>query len=525
MRSLVVLAAVLVQLAAGLAWCATSSAASSLPSHDFTTAVHTYWSSADSVRLLMVVVYPDGAQDLPILAVMHGYSQDMTAVHGTQLLLAERGLFTVAPAMRGRNASGGFPDDSAWEITDIVDAVEEARLLYPDETDGGNLNVIGFSGGGGNVFGCLSKFPDTFRFGGAYFGMADYGFDLTYGWYHYGGWSYQSMLRERIGGSPEQVPDAYMARSSLLAVRNNRYTRLQMYVDSEETICPVYNDTTYLRIALDLGHTNVSLNISTPDSLYRWYHSLPHNQPDLIRSFDYFVPGILGGTYAQPVLDRAGEQTILGYLRTEPYELVLAGGLDEVADLSYDIAGTASSPDEAWWFELASRTGRIDPAQLIVHGLAPTTLHVVEEEDVTQGTVQTHLVWSDGVGTLEVAAIVDTVTAFGVYEQSTAGIRGPATSTARQPLLKIFPNPFRHTLVIRGTARADRPVTIYDVAGRLVARLQPSVACIDCENGQTEWRWSGRSNSSDTRWSSGVYFVVLEGHDGMVLGRRVVRIE
>jgi pimeloyl-ACP methyl ester carboxylesterase len=423
-----------------------------------------YQSGHDGVTLQANAIYPDSTpHPPPILFVLHGYTNDMNAVFATQAMLADRGLFTIGPAMRGRDGSGGTPDDSAWELQDIVDAIPIVGRQFPAEADTGNVNVVGYSGGGGNTFGLMSKFPDTFRLAAAFFGMSDYGYDLMHGWYEYGGQGYQSVLRQRIGGSPYDVPNLYMARSSLLAVRNNRYTAFQMYVDSQEATCPAYNDTTYLRIAADIGLANVSLDMSNPSSPYRWTHGYPSDYPDLVVAFDYFVPGILAGSYPAPVVDHTGEQTVIGYVSVRPYTLVLSDGKSEVADLTYDVSGDTETRARAWTFELSSRTGWVPVYTLLCHGFAPLTSYTFEDEDVTHGVMRTSQVRTDSSGELRLGSFLNTVSRLRIYRTDAAAVDGKQVRSAN---IAVYPNPFGEAFTLRSPGPAR--ISIYDCQGRLI---------------------------------------------------------
>jgi hypothetical protein len=470
------------------------------PATAFQSAVHVYPSSVDGVSLIMSVVYPDTARGCPILAVMHGYSGGMQEVFQTQILLAERGLFTVAPSMRGRNNSGGSADDGGWELTDILDAIETVKTLYAGVVDAGNVNLIGFSGGGGNTFGCMSKFPDAFRLAAEFFGMSDYGYDPIHGWYHYGGEGVQPTLRARIGGAPEDVPDRYMARNSLLAVENCRRTAFHLFVDSAETTCPPYNDTTYARIALDAGLTNVALHVSTPDSLYRWLHGYPSQVPDLLQGIDRLLPGIFAGSYPAPAIEPAGDFTVLGYLRTAAFTIVPADGLSEVADLTYDISGTATTPQDAWSFALTSRTGPVSTLRLTLRGLAPSATYWVEDADVTHGTQHETLVDTDAAGVLSYATVLDTVSSIRVYRADTQGVEDLPSGTR----VTTFPNPCRGQLTILLRAPAAQSPRLVDVSGRTIAVLgRPAVSGERCV-----WRWDG-TDSGGAAAPNGVYYFVL----------------
>ncbi len=499
--------------------------------------LHAYTSSHDGVTLYMRVIYPDGGTNRPIIAVMHGYSGAMEHVYAAQEILADRGLFTVAPAMRGRDGSGGVPDDSAWELTDIVDAIEAVKQLYPAETDEDNVNLLGYSGGGGNVFGCLSKFPDTFRFAAAFFGMSDYGHDPTYGWYAYGGTGYQATLRQRIGGAPEEVPDRYMARNSLLAVENNRYTTFQMYVDEEENVCPAYNDTTYLRLAENLGHTNVSLNMSGPDSLHRWLHGYPPGS-HLVYAFSLFVPYIMLGSYPPPDLEPVGHQTVLGYLSVTPYRIVLGDGMSEVAGMSYDVSGTAAGPGDAWQFEIQSRTARIDSLRIELRGLRPTTLYAFEHEDLTHGEFHQTMISTDRLGRLDARAFVDTLSCFRFYEAPVGDATDPASRAdppAAQTILALraFPNPCNGILNLQADLLGqDQPcrALICDINGRPVSQPRLAGRSIRAASGgpgapieRLEFQWDGRDRKGQ-RLPGGLYFAVLRCGSRIEM-RRVIVVE
>jgi hypothetical protein len=101
-----------------------------------------------------------------------------------------------------------------------------------------------------------------------------------------------------------------------------------------------------------------------------------------------------------------------------------------------------------------------------------------------------------GVATLAELARLDTV--------STS-----VPAIALDPGLKVGPNPARGEISIEmavGAARAQA-VDIYDVAGRLVTSVRPTV-----ENGLAQALWHG-DDASGAKVSAGIYFVKVQGHD------------
>ncbi len=191
------------------------------------------------ISLNAAVVYPSTlatGSAAPVAVVMHGYSpasgninQYLTVANS----LARKGFVAIVVAMRGRDGSEGKRDSGGLEIYDIFDGVEHIKAdpFFADKIDATNLHISGYSGGGGNVMSSLTKFPDYFNLGAAFFGMSDYGYDLQNGWYNNGanyGNPRTPILDTDVGnpnlGSPE-VLDRYLARASNQASKNNPYQR------------------------------------------------------------------------------------------------------------------------------------------------------------------------------------------------------------------------------------------------------------------------------------------------------------
>lgn len=290
----------------------------------------TYSSSVDGTSPLYAdVAYDDAKSVLPIMVVMHGYAGDRSIMAETLERLAEKGLFATAPDMRGHGDSAGKRDSGGVEIMDIYDAIACVQNSFGNWIDPVNVNIVGYSGGGGNVFSCVTKFPDFFRSANAFFGISDYAH-----WYKHLP-QYVPQLAADIGGSPDDVPDRFMARNSLLGVVNNPYTAIQLFHDEEEQSCPPYFNTEYKRIADALRYDNVILHESRVGDERRWIHGYPRKGSDVIKAEDFFVPGILAGTYPKPVLREKGKLVIAGYLKTRLFTIWLGDGQNTVAECNH----------------------------------------------------------------------------------------------------------------------------------------------------------------------------------------------
>jgi len=240
----------------------------------------TYQSTLDNLNLRIDVSYNPQNNHAPIVLVLHGYSGPFP---GEDIIerLAQKGVFAIKAYKRGSTKgdirfSDVVPDDSGRETRDFVDAVEYVKANFSQYVDPENVNVIGYSGGGGNTYSLLGKFPDYFRSAAIYFGMSDYGDDPVYGWYNNGAaggqggngvGDYRPIIESRIGGAPSAVPANYRARDMSLAAKNNPYTQIHLFYDKDEKICPVTHAERYTNNAA--GFTNIISHISDENTYSR----------------------------------------------------------------------------------------------------------------------------------------------------------------------------------------------------------------------------------------------------------------
>lgn len=235
----------------------------------------TYSSTIDSITNLFVrVAYKGDGSNLPLVILMHGFSQDATIFNDSTLRRwAAYGVFVAAVGMRGRNSASGTRDTSARELYDIADAVAFLRNTFP--IDQQRVAVVGYSGGGGNVYGLCSKFPDLFCLSACFFGISDYGYDEAFGWYAQTTSGSQEILETDIGGNPSEVPNEYKSRDHRWSASNYK-GRLRIYHDAEDSNVNV-NHSTRLIDQLDAdGFTNYVYNQSESSDTVRWLHGIPN---------------------------------------------------------------------------------------------------------------------------------------------------------------------------------------------------------------------------------------------------------
>lgn len=291
-----------------------------------------YQSSIDDLDGLKAsVIYEDDPTDKPILVVMHGFSEGAAAITATtRLRLAAYGVVVLTVSMRGRDGSTGSADYGAREIQDIVDAVEYLKERIP-EVDQEQVYVLGYSGGGGNAFSSISKFPDYFNGAISYFGISDYG-----AWYPVSGSSRQALMDAGIGDNPTNAPDSYLARKSVDAV-TNYLGHLWMFHDESDLIVPVSNSDN-VRDTLDLASmTNYEYHRSDSGDATRWNHGYPDSQSSLIAGEIEFMPEIAAKSLPVQIVPESGTLQIAGYLVTKRFALWLGTGTEEFGEVIYNM--------------------------------------------------------------------------------------------------------------------------------------------------------------------------------------------
>jgi pimeloyl-ACP methyl ester carboxylesterase len=298
-----------------------------------------YYNPLDGTGPLhLLVALPRIERPLPLLIVMHGYSQgaDRNTVASVVLRLAELHELVVAGLdLRGRGGSAGVRDSGGREVSDIHAACEFLCVRFGYRIDRENLAILGYSGGGGNVFSVLAKCPGLFRSAFSFFGISDYAY-----WFDHGAEGrHRAQLTADVGGHPGQVLHRYAARNSLLGVANSRLTDVHLFWDAEETVCPAFFNRAFAREARRLGQDNVTLHESRPGDRLRWHHGYPGDHSDLVEAEPFIAECVHGPHVPAPVLPPEGSLTVVGYLITGAFTVTLGDLTDSVAHLEYDLSG------------------------------------------------------------------------------------------------------------------------------------------------------------------------------------------
>jgi len=291
-----------------------------------------YPSSQDpSLRLFADFAVPDRPRR--ILVSMHGWHGQVKKPHTDNVApAASDDWFRIAPEMRGRGDSTGRPDCNGWELQDVIDAVEFAKARFADRiADPPCTALSGGSGGGGNVFSLLGKFPDYFSRARSECGISD--FALWFRNDQDGEFRDELEGQGWIGGTPDTRPEAYRSRGGLTTVAN-LLTPLIIFHGETDIRVPVEHSRLYAAEARRLGKGHLVT-----------YHELKGvgtrshfgNATEEQLAFRKQAGEAFLRENPRPIaVPRSGRFVVAGYLKTREFEVIL-DSIDHIGEIVYDL--------------------------------------------------------------------------------------------------------------------------------------------------------------------------------------------
>ena len=276
--------------------------------------------------LWATVVYKSDVLHAPLMVVQCGYNGNRSLVAHSALRMAQHRNFCLCIDIRGRGDSAGKVDDGGLEIMDIYDGIQAAIQRYPDQIDPQRISIIGYSNGGSNAFFAAVRFPYLFRGAMSFFGIPDYGLLATRNT------CYADRTTAAVGGTVTELPDKYLVRNTTLAVGNLCGTRFHLACDAEEQMCPMYLQEAFIDAVKENNHPALILHLSKPGDTHRWFHG--YNDGYLDAAEDRFMDDI-GNISAPPAMKPTGELTVLGFIVTPKFCIVLGKGDDAAARVKY----------------------------------------------------------------------------------------------------------------------------------------------------------------------------------------------
>ncbi len=278
----------------------------------------------EGVKIAIAVYKP--LSPSPVLLVSHGWHGSIRKPDpGSEN--PNPGFLTIHVDMRGREYSTGRPDCNGYELYDFYDAYKYALAKYPALiSDTGQVYFSGESGGGGNGFSILGKFPDLFCNACILCGISDYA-----EWFKNDKiGEFRDEMLPWIGFPPEQNPGAYAARSGITTVRNLLTPVYIVHGETDIRVPSAHSRTFYekaKKLKKDVEYLELK-NVGTRDH----YGNITENQ---IREKDEFIRRALS-KHPNPVLPEKGDMIVAGYLVTKHFSVFL-NSIDEVGEIKYDL--------------------------------------------------------------------------------------------------------------------------------------------------------------------------------------------
>ncbi len=282
-------------------------------------------SITNGVKIGIVVYKP--ARPSRILLMSHGWHQSVTPPQKNAENL-NKDFLTIQVDMRGRKYSTGKADCNGYELYDFYDAYQYVVKNYGKYiSDASQVYYLGGSGGGGNGYGLLGKFPDLFCSAVISCGPSDYA-----------AWFKQDTLGEFrddmipwIGSTPAQNMQAYQSRSGITTVKN-LLTPVYICHGDKDVRVPVNHSRNYYQTAVKLGKEIRYLELKGVGGVRQHWENITPKQTK--EQDDFQAKGLLPRKV--PQLPEKGELIVAGYLVTKKFSVFL-NTIDAVGRIKYDL--------------------------------------------------------------------------------------------------------------------------------------------------------------------------------------------
>jgi hypothetical protein len=352
--------------------------------------VNNVFSGYDGTPRLYDISIPGSAGPFPLLIIGHGYDGSKSSITDE---IKERFCTygCICAAMTTRKDSGGL------EILDFPYLVSEIESAYSESLDGRRL-FCGYSGGGGNGYSLLVKCPDLFHAVIIYFGMNDYA-----QWWANAP-SYRSSIEDKIGGTPAELPNAYAARNSVVAIANNKKAYIFILHDESDDSVLIENADNWVSAA-DAAEISYSYTRTDSEVETRAIHGYPIvgtvGEPNI--QFETTVPpqwvtALLASEKQDISIASSGALICGAFLKTSKFELIT--GNDNRCLINYIIDPLSISINN-------TDTGNAADARLKIFGLNNNSIYRCTVNGNTKycytdasGTMTLFFQLSDGATTL-----------------------------------------------------------------------------------------------------------------------------
>ena len=218
---------------------------------------------SDGLRISGLMRKPEGDGPFPVVLVNHGGSDPAKMVGGFLDFFAKNGFVALASDYRGCGNAEGRHEVAKGEINDILNLIKHARTL--PYVDASRLAVWGFSHGGALALFAASRDPSVRA-------VVDVQgpVEMADAWRHWNKHQDQPSLKTLVGlstivgGTPDELPNAWRERSVLYAADKIKCPVLMFYSDNDvDTAVPTDQGTRMAAALEKAGNTKAKLTLLT----------------------------------------------------------------------------------------------------------------------------------------------------------------------------------------------------------------------------------------------------------------------
>ena len=273
-----------------------------------------------------IVVYKP-SKPSPILLLSHGWHMSVMPPEKDSQS-PDSNFLTVQVDMRGRDYSTGKPDCNGYELYDFYDAYMYVIANYKSFiSDNSQVYYSGASGGGGNGYAIVGKFPDLFCSANIGCGISDYAL-----WFENDDvGEFRDDMLPWIGCTPNQNREAYASRSGLTTVSN---ILTPVYITHGETDIrvPVAHARNFVEKAEQLKKAVYYLELENVGDRDHW-GKITKEQDNEKNSFQQKAL-----SYKKPpMLPKKGKLVVAGYIVTKNFS-VFMDSIDSVGEIEYNLS-------------------------------------------------------------------------------------------------------------------------------------------------------------------------------------------
>jgi len=272
-----------------------------------------------------IVVYKP-CEPSPILLFSHGWHQSVTPPT-KETGNPYPGFLSVQVDMRGRKYSTGHPDCNGLELYDIYDAclyIVEHYKEYISDPD--QVYYSGGSGGGGNGFSIIGKFPDLFCSADISCGISDYA-----EWYENDEvGEFRDEMIVWIGCEPQQNREVYQSRSGITTVGNILTPAYIVHGETDIRV-PVIHSRKFVEKAKKLKKQVTYLELENVGTRNHWGRITPEQEKQREKIRKQALQ-----SHPVPELPQKGELIVAGYVVTKHFS-VFMDSIDSVGKIKYNL--------------------------------------------------------------------------------------------------------------------------------------------------------------------------------------------